>query len=504
VNHESTDEAQMFTSAPKSPQQVDVGLAAHGGSLLEVRRGRDGSWDYDPASPFNRRITGTTPMHLTGPAAGHEWLRTSSDPSGRRVVGMLANCSGGVTPWGTILTAEENFDHYFAGRDEFDGDADVKTAHAAYLKTFKHKGWEEYHPRFHVRKEPHEPFRFGWIVEIDPYDPDQVPKKRTALGRFKHEAAVTVLSADGRPVVYSGDDEADQYVYKFVGRRAVGERSRRADGELLDHGTLYAARFDADGSGSWLPLNFGTDPLVPPKFRSQADVLIRARQAAVEVRATAMDRPEDIEVSPVTGRVYLSMTSNDGRKEGDAANPRPKNVFGHVIELIEDGDDPAATSFHWDIFLLCGHPKDLVTNPREADFCGPEGYKTSYFAGRSEERGHLSPIATPDNLVFDDAGHLWIATDGQTILEKVWGPANDALHAVPTEGKERGRVQQFLSAPKGAEVTGPCFSPDFTALFVSIQHPGKEATSDWPDFEGRGPRPSVVVVTKDDGGAIGT
>lgn len=503
VNHESTDEILMFSPWARSEPQVAVALAAHGGSLLEVRR-LGGTWTPELRSPFNRRITATTPMVLTGPAAGHEWLRTREDPSGRFVRGMLSNCSGGVTPWGTILTAEENFDHYFAGKEKFGGDRTVGEAHDAYLTTPKDKGWERYHGRFDVAAEPHEPFRFGWIVEIDPYDPHCVPKKRTALGRFKHEAAVTVLSADGRPVVYSGDDEADQYVYKFIGARPVHHRQRGPGGDLLDHGTLSVARFEADGTGTWIPLTFGPEPLCPEQFTSQADVLIRARQAARAVEATRMDRPEDIEVSPQSGCVYLSMTMGPKRDRANGANPRVPNKLGHVIELTENGGDPAATQFRWEIFLLCGHPDRLVT-----DLAGPPpGPETSYFAGygrrRCDGKECLSPIATPDNLVFDDAGHLWIATDGQTEALSGYVAANDALHAVPTRGPERGRVQQFLSAPIGAEVTGPCFSPDHRALFVSIQHPGRGTTKSlWPDRR-HPPRPSVVVVTKDDGGVIGT
>lgn len=494
-NHEYTDGLMMFPGYdPKNPtrEQVDIELAAHGASVVQIRRAADGSWSYDPASPYNRRITAMTPLLLSGPAAGDELLQTEADPSGRRVLGMLNNCGGGVTPWGTVLTAEENFNQYFANAGQLPPEDPRRAFHARYglPEGASERLWERYYERFDVARHPNEPFRFGWIVEVDPYDPGWTPVKRTALGRLKHEAASTVVARSGRVVVYTGDDERFDYVYKFVSDGSYNPADRAANRDLLDAGTLYVARFNDDGTGVWLPLVFGEGPLTPENgWRSQADVLIRARQAADALGATKMDRPEDIEVNPVTGKVYMVMTNNtqrgaSGKPGPDAANPRPANAYGHIIEATEDGDDHAATSFRWEIFLLAGRPDDPST----------------YFAGFAPEQ--VSPIANPDNLVFDRRGNLWIATDGQPTSLKV----NDALHAVPTEGPERGHVKQLLSAVVGAEVTGPAFNADETALFLAIQHPGEggslaQPTSSWPD--GNVARPSVVVITRLDGGLIG-
>lgn len=307
VNHEYTEEVRMFpgwSPASATKEQVDIGLASHGGSVVKVARDRNGIWSYDPSSPFNRRVTATTPVRLTGSAAGHEWLRTAGDETGRLVLGTLNNCGGGVTPWGTVLTAEENFDQYFTDPAALP-DGAVKRAHLAYFSGPEDRGWQRFYGRFDLGRAPHEPFRFGWIVEVDPYEPGRAPRKRTALGRLKHEGAACLLSRDRRPVVYTGDDEVFEHVYKFVGQRRLGPGGRLANRDLLDHGTLHVARFDADGTGVWLPLQFGWGPLVSPAFTCQADVLIRARQAADVLGATPMDRPEDIEVNPLNGRVGI-------------------------------------------------------------------------------------------------------------------------------------------------------------------------------------------------------
>jgi hypothetical protein len=518
VNHEFSLERLMFHDwdpEKKKPtkEQVDIALASVGGTVVEVGRGPDGRWTYNPASRFNRRITATTPTILSGPAAGSRYVCTKADDSGRRVLGTFANCAGGVTPWGTVLSAEENFDFffeqsYFRERSE----SPVWEAHSASYKDEKgqDRGWHLYYDRFDPSKEPHEPFRFGWVVEIDPYDPSFMPRKRTALGRFRREGATPTLTADGRVAVYSGEDQELRYIYKFVSSGRFDPHDRRANRDLLDEGTLYAACFFEDGTGVWLPLTYGSGKLVEGKFfRSQADVLVLASLAATQVEATPMDRAEDIEVNPLDGHVYVALTKYDKRKQDDPgaeANPRWPNPLGHVIEIIENGDDAAATSFCWEIFLLCGHPSELVTDRKTVDFRNTGAKDTSYFAGCGDP-ARLSPISNPDNLLFDQAGNLWIATDGQG--EKLG--YNDSLHAVPTWGPERGRVQQFLRAVNGAEVTGPCLTPANDTLFVSIQHPGRTddsnlttATSCWPDGDRNPPRPSVVVVTKKDGGIIGS
>jgi secreted PhoX family phosphatase len=444
-------------------------------------------------SRFNRRITGETSMMITGPAAGHPLMRTREDPAGTTVRGMLNNCAGGTTPWGTILTCEENFHQYFANAGRLADDDPRKAVHARYgfPSGASERRWELHHDRFDLAKEPNEPFRFGWVVEIDPYDPSFAPRKRTALGRSKHEGATTVLARDGRVVVYSGDDERFEYIYKFVTAKAMRRGDLGQNLTLLDDGTLYVARFLPDGTGSWLPLIYGEGPLTRANgFENQGDVVINARRAADLLGATKMDRPEDVEASPVTGTVYAVLTNNTRRAadQVDAANPRPNNRHGHIIEWTEEGDEPAATRFRWNIFMLCGDPKD-------------PSYMT-YFAGFPAEQ--VSPISSPDNIAFDRRGDLWISTDGQPSTFR----RNDAIFAVPVGGAQRGFLRQFLSAPRGAEVCGPQFTPDNHTLFCAIQHPGEgggleNPVSSWPDGT-QPPKPSVVAVWRPDGGVIGS
>jgi secreted PhoX family phosphatase len=494
VNHEYTDGKMMFPgydAAAPTAEQVAIELAAHGASIIEVTHSSAG-WRYRPTSRRNRRITGTTPMQLSGPAAGHDRLKTSADPTGTVVLGMLNNCGGGTTPWGTVITAEENFNQYFGNAASVDPGSVEGANHKRYGVTMgaSERRWEEHVDRFDVAKEPGEPFRFGWIVEVDPYDPSFTPRKRTALGRSKHEAANGAIAESGQYVVYTGDDERFEFVYKFVTAGVIDEHNREANRQLLDEGTLYVARFDADGSGVWLPLVWTAGgALDAAGFTDQGDVLIRAREAATVLGATKMDRPEDIETSPVTGKVYIALTNNTRRGAGDtdAANPRANNKFGHVIELAESGGDYAATSFEWDILLLCGLPEDPST----------------YFAGYPKDQ--VSPISCPDNVALDRRGNLWIATDGQpgTIG---W---NDAVHALPIVGAERGHLKQFLSGVTGAEVASLVFNTNEKALFVAIQHPGEggsiaEPTSHWPDGGSSVARPSVIAVTHVRGRVVGS
>lgn len=491
VNHEYTDPSLMFpgyVAGAPTRNQVDAELAAHGMSFVEIhRRGQD-RWDLVKSSGLNRRITGETLMQITGPARGNVHMRTKEEPTGTTIRGTLNNCAGGKTPWGTVLTCEENFNQYFANRLSIPA-GPVQAAHTRYGLPggASERRWETMHDRFDMAKEPNEPFRFGWVVEIDPYDPNSVPKKRTAMGRFKHEGATCVVAKGGEVVVYSGDDERFDYVYKFVTEGRFDPDYRVANMDLLDSGTLYAAKFNDDGTGEWLPLVYGTGPLTPANgFNNQGDVVINTRRAGDLVGATKMDRPEDIETNPTTGKVYSLMTNNTNRGVGanpgvNAANPRERNRWGHVIEQTETNGDHAATTFTWEIFLLCGDPADPA-------------YET-YYGGFDPNL--VSPIAAPDNLVFDNDGICWIATDGmQNAL-----PGNDGIFAVPTEGPERGYARQFMSCPFQGEICGPEFNPDNTALFVGIQHPGEGGTmsaplSTWPDGPGTIPRPSVIVITK--------
>jgi len=506
-------------------------------------------------SPFNRRLTGETPMRISGPAAGHPLMQTREDPTGTVVRGTLNNCAGGKTPWGTVLTAEENFHQYFGNLSKFDRNDPRYAIHRRYGMPAEQseRGWELFHSRFDVAREPNEGFRHGWMVEVDPYDPNMTPVKRTALGRFRHEAATIGIAPDGRVVAYMGDDAVFEYVYKFVTKGKYNPRDRAANMNLLDEGTLYVARFNDDGSGEWLPLVFGQGPLTPANgFNSQAEVVINARRAGDLLGATKMDRPEDVEPNPVTKKIYVVLTNNtrrgtegqpgtdkanprasqaevvinarragdllgatkmdrpedvepnpvtkkiyvvltnntrrgtEGQPGTDKANPRARNEAGHIIEITETNNDYASTTFRWEMFIIAGLPSD----------------PTTFFAGFDKSK--VSPIGAPDNVAFDNAGNLWIATDGAPRAIKY----NDGLFAVPVQGPQRGNLQQFFSSVAGSEVCGPEFTPDNRTLFLAIQHPGEGGTfekpiSTWPDRVGL-PRPSVITIQAFDSRPIGS
>jgi hypothetical protein len=518
VNHEYTDEELMFSGytggAAATEEQTKIAMAAHGMSVVEIERaGGTGRWVRSKPTRYNRRIHTSTRMELTGPAAGSPLLRSSRDETGRVAYGTLNNCAGGVTPWGTVLSGEENFHQYFVNGAE---------APAEYQDSFSRYGvpsgtggrrWDRVDERFDLGREPQEAFRHGWMVELDPFDPDFVPKKRTALGRFKHEGATVSLAADGRVVAYMGDDERFDYIYKFVSSKPIRSENSRAAREhnltLLDEGALYVARFlgdspageidgtgtlptdgEFDGTGEWIPLVEGGESLVPGM--PVDEVLINTRLAADIVGATKMDRPEDIERNPVNGRIYAALTNNSARTAAtvDEANPLARSIVaggvqasgnrnGHVLEIEEQGNDVAASAFAWRVFLVCGDPAAAET----------------YFGGFPTE--DVSPISCPDNVAFDADGNLWISTDGNAL------GSNDGLFSVPVEGPDRGRVKQFMTVPVGAETCGPTLLDDGTSVFVAVQHPGEVSgasvenpASTWPN--GRFPQPSVVVAWKRD------
>jgi uncharacterized protein len=489
---QGTPLAQRREWFEKNPEAIAVMKAAQGMTVVEVRK-RRGKWALVQDAPRNRRITAETPMDIHGPARSSPLLRTKDDPDAVRVRGTFGNCANGKTPWGTYLTCEENIDDYFASTRAWSAatkDAELLDAHRRFPAMADNSvyGFEYADPRFDMLNEPHEGLRFGWVVEIDPQDRKSVPRKRTALGRFSHEGASSTLALDSRVAVYMGDDDEFEYVYKFVSRGAFDPKNPRANADLLDDGTLYVARFDADGTGEWLPLVYDEKgPLNRGSgFTSQGDVVIKARAAADILGATPMDRPEGIKPNPIDGRVYISCTKNPSRQpEGrrtewmgrtidlgpNAANPRADNRTGHIIELTEHDSDAAATQFRWDMFLLAGNPVATGT----------------------------SPIACPDNLGFDPFGRLWIVTDSDSILG-----TNDGCYVCATSGAERGVVKQLLSGPVGAEVCGCEFTPDGSTLFLSIQHPGDGSTleapsSHWPDGGDAPPRSSVIAVRRDDG-----
>jgi hypothetical protein len=507
VNHEYTDEQLMFPTGRYDSATIKrIAMASHGMAVVEVMRGpRPGSWRQVPVrrARRNRRVTVDTPFSLVGPAAGHARLRTAADPAGRTVLGTLNNCAGGSTPWGTVLSGEENFNGYF----DASGPLDTRYAesYARYGVSGRGRGWHEVEDRFDLTKEPHEPFRFGWIVELDPTDPRSTPRKHTMLGRFKHEGANVTIADTGHAVVYMGDDERGDYIYRFVSRDRFhpgrGVAARRHNLSLLTAGTLSVARFDGDGTadgvhdgtGEWIPLTSDTQSYVPGM--DVADVLIDTRLAADKVAPTRMDRPEDIEPNPVNGRVYCALTNNSQRGTTfpvDEANPlassmtRPTlgaplrqqsgNRNGYVLELTPTGEDHTASRFTWDLMLVCGDPE------------APE----SYFAGFP--KGRVSPISCPDNVAFDAVGNLWISTDGSAL------GGNDGLFRVPVEGARRGHVEQFLTVPVGAETCGPLISDDQQSVFIAVQHPGEvdgatfeNQASTWPHTDAF-PRPGVVVA----------
>ena len=534
VNHEYVMAELSFSEWPKSgpnraqerqtwikdrPQAVAWMQAAHGVSVVEVERTEKG-WKTRSSGPLTRRITANTPMQISGPARGHELVRTNADPSGTVVLGTFANCAGGKTPWGTYLTAEENIQDYFGSAKSWaDTTTDTATveAHRRWpLRERSAYSWDLIDRRFDVRREPREPLRHGWIAEIDPQQPTAPPKKRTALGRFCHEGANTILTRDGRVAAYMGDDAKFEYVYKFVSRNRYNPSDRSANLDLLDHGTLYVARFDASGEGEWLALVHDENGPLNSRngFSSQSDVVIKCRAAADLLGATPMDRPEDVEPSPITGHVYMALTKNDERQNAskmfngrtvdfgpNAANPRPQNDFGHIVELIEDQSDAASTRFSWNPFLLAGDPRNAEAKfitEANAVAAGTLSREDLYYAGYAD-RAKVSPIACPDNLGFDPTGRLWVVTDADTKLI-----GNNGCYVVPTNGPERGYLRQVVSAPIGAEICGCEFTPDGRTLFLSIQHPGEGGSVDapvshWPDGGDLPARSAVIAISREDG-----
>ena len=498
MNHEYADDGLLHSDGMKTwtAEKVRKAQAAHGVAVIEVEL-KDGRWSVVRPSPWARRITANTPMSFGGPAAGHALLQTAADPSGRRVLGTLNNCASGITPWGTYLTAEENFIFYFKGPD-------MPSAHEA--RWGLRKGdpvgyrWHEFDARFDASRHPNEPNRFGWLVEIDPFNPSMVPVKRTALGRASHEGATVAVTKDGRAVVYSGEDARFEYIYKFVSHDRIQPGGYAPNAELLDHGSLYVARFDSDGRGRWIALTQGQGPLTAANgFADQGEVLIKTRQASDLLGATKMDRPEWIAVDK-DGWVYCTLTNNSNRggdrQPGvDAANPRANNTMGNVIRWKDDGDFDGA-SFQWNHFVLAGDPANE----------------------RAEARGSVNGDAfgCPDGLWVDGRGVLWIQTDMSTSAMGKGDLARLGNNCMLAADPKTGEVRRFLTGPAGCEITGATGTPDGRTMFINIQHPGESPSersdpdqprriSNWPDNDPAGrPRSATVVIRRNDGGLIGT
>ncbi|MFV2029117.1 PhoX family protein [Neisseria sp. S1] len=501
MNHEYVDNGLLFKdgTANWDLNKARKSQNAMGVSVIEVKKGARG-WDVVRPSRYARRITPHTPMGVTGPARGHRLMKTHADSRGERILGTMQNCANGYTPWGTYLTCEENWSDIFTNPSGKITPLEKRYGIGQNDDSYR---WSEVDDRFNSEKNPNEPNRFGWIVEIDPFDPKSTPRKHTSLGRFKHEGAKVTVTPNGQLAVYMGDDQRFEYIYKFVSKNKYQPNNRAANMRLLEEGILYVARFNEDGSGDWLPLIHGQNGLtVENGFEDQGEVLVKTRMAADMLGATKMDRPEWITADPfISGSIYCTLTNNSqrgqaGKPSADAANPRNDNRFGHIIHWQESNGDGTQVTFKWDILVLAGN-KNAV---------------------KAEHQGNINgdDFGSPDGLAFDNRGVLWIQTDVSTSTlnaKEYAGMGNNQMVAtIPGTNEYR----RFLTGPNGSEITGIAFTPDNRTMFINIQHPGEPsegdtdpanplAISSWPDGpQGGRPRAATVVITKDDGGIIGS
>jgi len=563
------------SSGPRPEAEAIKEIEAHGVSVIEYRDKGDRQWEWVQDSTFNRRITPNTPVEFRGPVRGADFLKTAYSTDGTQGRGTINNCANGHTLWGTNLTCEENWAGYFRRSGD---DAARTPRELTALRRYGVSGsignyaWSTVTPtdgstifrRWDARADAsltaaqdfrNEPNQFGWVVEFDPYNPASIPRKRTALGRMGHEGAWLGKLERGKKVaVYLGDDARREYFYKFVSDAAWNDDDARVADRLavgdkyLDKGTLYVARFEADGTGRWLPLVYGmvpdraattNDPAY--KFESQMDILVNARLAADAVGATPMDRPEWTATNPVTGEIYLTLTNNNAGNRTltgtDAANPRhyydPKgasnqygNPNGHILRLREGGDNPAATNFVWDIYLfgadsIDADPANVNLSGLDAsnDFSSPDGL---WFSRSQNPAGRVRPllwIQTDDGAFTDRTNNQMLAAlpgfvgDGgsRTITNVGSGGATATQTTRVGNGALPATLKRFLTGPNECEITGVDTTPDGRTLFVGIQHPGEDGSpsspsSNWPASQTGGsgrPRSAVVAITRDDGGVVG-
>lgn len=489
VNNEYTNRSIIYgnreTKLPENADDVRKGKAAHGISVMEMSD-VGGAWSVVKDSPYNRRITADTPMDITGPARGHDLLKTAADPSGTTSLGTWNNCGNGKTPWGTYLACEENFNGYFSSSDEKYAISDELSRYGVKGKDWGY-AWATADERFDVSKHPNEPNRAGYVVEIDPMDPGSTPKKRTALGRFKHENAEVVLNNDGHIVVYLGDDERGEFLYKFVSANKFSSGGNNAD--LLEDGTLYVAKFDDKLTGKWIALTPESTGM-----SSKAEICIHTRQAASAVKATTMDRPEWVAANPKKAEVYCCLTNNKNRGKkpnagGDETpafgpNPRVGNNYGQIVRWWPKDGDHTSEDFEWDLFVMAGNP--TVHND-------------AYAGSKNINADNM--FNSPDGLKFDTKGFVWIQTDGNYSNQKDFAGMgnNQMLVGDP----ETGEIRRFMVGPNECEITGLTWSADKKTMFVGIQHPGEKGNSHWPGGGQSVPRSAVIAVTRDDNQAIG-
>jgi secreted PhoX family phosphatase len=489
VNNEYTNRKIIYgnreSGLPENADDVRKGKAGHGVTVVEVRNDA-GKWGIVKDSPYNRRITADTPVTITGPAAGHDLLKTEADPTGTHSLGTWNNCGNGKTPWGTYLACEENFNGYFSSSDDtYEASAELQR-YGVGNKDWGY-AWAMTDARFDISKNPNESNRMGYIVEIDPLDPSSTPKKRTALGRFKHENAEVVIADNGQVVVYLGDDERGEFLYKFVSAAKYAELGDNSD--LLEDGDLFVAKFNDDGAGEWLALTPETTGM-----SSRAEVAIHSRIAASKVGATTMDRPEWVAANPMKAEAYCCLTNNKNRAKkpnrgGDETpvggpNPRAGNNYGQIVRWMPEGGDHTATGFKWDLYVIAGNP-----TVHKDDRAGSSNVTAE------------NTFNSPDGLSFDSKGGLWIQTDGKYSNKDDF--ANQGNNQMLLGDTVTGKITRFMVGPNECEITGLAWSADRKTMFVGLQHPGEGGNSHFPGGGDTVPRSSIVAVSRDDGGVMG-